>query len=120
MVDLKAQMAADAAAVFANLAEFGEQITYYPGAELTDARTFIAVVDRAHEVIPVRIDEGELLMLEATIEIPNNPDPLKGLTSVARDDLADVVMRHGEAPVRVRVARVLSSDPGMHVVGVVR
>ncbi len=124
MVDLKAQMVTDAEDTFANGDEFAEEIFYYPAGDTGDKRTFDAIVDRRDEVELLGLEEGDVLTLEAVIEIPNTTDNAKGLagddTPDPGVDLVDVVLRPGDAKTRCRVIRKISSDPGMHVVGVIK
>lgn len=105
---LKEQLNTDVAVLTA-LTDFGETITYYPGGDTDDGREIPALVDR--EQPGVMLEDGRVSKWGCVITIRRHATT--GILAWTKADLADVMLRYGEAPLRVRVARLDYSDEGL-------
>lgn len=115
---LRETMARDARTVLTRADHFGETVTFRgKGAPSNGSqdRSIRAVVNR-FDVEPAAPDVRQVATLRAQVSIPN--DATLGVTSVVPGDRLVLSMRLGEAPVVVRIERILSQDEGMFEVEV--
>jgi hypothetical protein len=94
-----------------------EEITYYPGGDLSAGVVIRAVVVR--EELDYS-DYGEFGSPTLDVSLYISTQAANGIATVAAGkDLADVVVIEGESAVRVRITEVVESDPAMaQLVGV--
>jgi hypothetical protein len=95
-----------------------EEITYYPGGDLTAGKTIRAVVDRMEPEVQEYAQDLGSLTVDVNLWIAT--DATLGISTVqSGKDLADVVVTEGQAAERVRIVDVIDYDPGMvHLLGV--
>ena len=115
-IDLTTKLRADARNIFAATDRFGEVFTYYPLDNTGTPKALTAVIRRG-VVDPMDMGEGDANALHARVSCPNDPDDdTKGIVLLTPGaDTGLCVMEEGKAAVKVRVTRLISSDPGMWV-----
>lgn len=112
-------VASDMSAVFGNSTELGEQITYYPDGNLGSPKLIQAVVVRG-PVVSMQTAEGDVLVLQATIRIPD--DATNGIASVNKGvDKALITLQKGDAEATtVRIIEIVEQQPGFWLLGVIK
>jgi hypothetical protein len=108
-VTLRDLMAQHARGVLTRPDHCGEPVTWHFASGAAD-RSFNAVVNRLMLEQLNSVGTVAAVVKAATVFVPN--DSTLGVTSVADGDEISVALRLGAAPVRCRVAEVLSEDEG--------
>lgn len=91
--------------------QLSEEITYYPGGDLSAGKTIRAVVERMELDFS---DYGDVGSPTLDVELWILTDSTLGVSAVLEGkDLADVVLTEGQPADRVRVTEVVEKDPAM-------
>ena len=102
---------------------FGEEVVYYPGGDLTQGRTILAVVDRLPpRPVDAKAPKGRDVGYGLTVTVANDPD--RGIDARTWNQQLDTVGLAPAGPggtveVRKFVRHPLSVDAGMLKLGII-